>query len=256
MMFLKEKRDGNIKGRACSDGRKQCKTAAPGDMVSLTVTVESVMITATVEAHEGRDVAVVDFPGAFLSADMDEEVIMTLRGRLAELMVKTARTYTENTLAWILTIDQSCTCYCRNHYMDSSEAPCYSIRNSSRTLIGRVSSSTGTMLKGIYGDMKVSRGKVHDYLGMTLDYTKKGEVKLTTIDYMKGVIEDFPEVITGVQKTCSGCSHIRAGSYWTKSGSGIPAHHRTTDVRLIKGTEGHTMCRRIPNNEGQVPRRG
>jgi hypothetical protein len=49
--------------------------------------------------------------------------------------------------------------------------------------------------------MKVSRGKVHDYLGMTLDYSKKGEVKVMMIDYMKGVIEDFPEVITGVAAT-------------------------------------------------------
>jgi hypothetical protein len=56
-------------------------------------------------------------------------------------------------------------------------------------------------LKGIYGDMKVSRGKVHDYLGMTLDYSKRGEVKVTTIDYMKGVIENFPEVITVVAAT-------------------------------------------------------
>jgi hypothetical protein len=51
-------------------------------------------------------------------------------------------------------------------------------------------------LKGIYRDMKVSRGKVHDYLGMPLDYYKKGEVKVTRIDYMKGVIEDFPDIIT------------------------------------------------------------
>jgi hypothetical protein len=32
-----------------------------------------------------------------------------------------------------------------------------------------------TWLKSIYGeDMRVSRSKVHDYLGMTLDFTKKG----------------------------------------------------------------------------------
>jgi hypothetical protein len=36
---------------------------------------------------------------------------------------------------------------------------------------------------------------------MTLDYTKKGEVKVTMIDYMKGVIEDFHEVITGRSST-------------------------------------------------------
>jgi hypothetical protein len=35
------------------------------------------------------DVAVVDAPGAFLSAGMDEEVIMMLRGLLAELTVNT-----------------------------------------------------------------------------------------------------------------------------------------------------------------------
>jgi hypothetical protein len=48
-------------------------------------------------------------------------------------------------------------------------------------------------LKSIYGeDMRVSRGRVHDYLGMTLDFTKKGEVKVTMIDYLKKVISDFP----------------------------------------------------------------
>jgi hypothetical protein len=53
-------------------------------------------------------------------------------------------------------------------------------------------------LKGIYGDnMHVSRGLVHEYLGMTLDYTVKGEVKITMVDYLKGVIRDFPEVIDG-----------------------------------------------------------
>jgi hypothetical protein len=87
-MFLKEKRDGTIKGRACADGRKKRENAVLGAATSPTVAVESLMITATIEAHEGRDVAVVDVPGAFLAADMDEYVLMTIKGRLAELMVK------------------------------------------------------------------------------------------------------------------------------------------------------------------------
>jgi nucleoside-triphosphatase THEP1 len=61
-----------------------------GDATSRTVALELVLITATIDAFEERDVAIVDVPGAFLSADMDEEVIMTIRGRLAELMVKAA----------------------------------------------------------------------------------------------------------------------------------------------------------------------
>jgi hypothetical protein len=40
--------------------------------------------------------------------------------------------------------------------------------------------------------MHVSRGLVHDYLGMTLDYSTKGEVKVTMVNYLKGVLNEFP----------------------------------------------------------------
>jgi hypothetical protein len=49
--------------------------------------------------------------------------------------------------------------------------------------------------------MHVSRGLVHEYLGMSLDYTVKGEVKITMVDYLEGVIGDFPEVIDGTAPT-------------------------------------------------------
>jgi hypothetical protein len=45
--------------------------------------------------------------------------------------------------------------------------------------------------------MRVTRGNQHDYLGMGLDYTIHGEVKVTMAEYLKGVIQEFPEVITG-----------------------------------------------------------
>jgi hypothetical protein len=61
-----------------------------------------------------------------------------------------------------------------------------------------------TWLKSIYGDnMHVSRGLVHDYLVMTLDYSTKGEVKVTMVDYLKGVLNDFPEVIEGSAHTAA-----------------------------------------------------
>jgi hypothetical protein len=90
LMFLKEKRDGYIKGRACADGRKQREGSTKSDATSPTVALESVLITATIDAFEKREVAIVDVPGAYLTADMDEEVFMCIRGKLAELMVKTA----------------------------------------------------------------------------------------------------------------------------------------------------------------------
>jgi hypothetical protein len=60
LMFLKEKQDGTIKGRTCADGRKQRETAEPGAATSPTVSLEYVLITSTIEAYEGREVAVVD----------------------------------------------------------------------------------------------------------------------------------------------------------------------------------------------------
>ena len=50
---------------------------------------EEVMITATIGALEGRDVAVVDIPGVYLSTEMDDKVHIVFRGTLAELMVDT-----------------------------------------------------------------------------------------------------------------------------------------------------------------------
>ena len=43
------------------------------------------LLTVVINTHRRRDVAVWDIPGAYLSDDMDEEVIMVLEGRLEEL---------------------------------------------------------------------------------------------------------------------------------------------------------------------------
>ena len=45
------------------------------------------MLTATIDALEGRDVAVVDIPGVYLSVDMDDEVHIVFRGTLADMIV-------------------------------------------------------------------------------------------------------------------------------------------------------------------------
>ena len=53
-------------------------------------------------------------------------------------------------------------------------------------------------LEKTYGDKKIgqvksTRGKVHEYLGMTLDFTNPGEVKIDMRDYVKKMVRDFPE---------------------------------------------------------------
>lgn len=89
-MFLKEKRCGKVKGQACANGRKQWSEWTKEDSISPTVATKSVMLTAMIEAHEERKVACYNIPGAFLHADLGEDVIMVLKGQLAELMVQVA----------------------------------------------------------------------------------------------------------------------------------------------------------------------
>ena len=46
------------------------------------------MMSCIIDVKENRYVAVADIPGAFLHADMDEELYMLLKGKIAKLIVK------------------------------------------------------------------------------------------------------------------------------------------------------------------------
>ena len=47
------------------------------------------------------------------------------------------------------------------------------------------------------GKMKINRGKIHEYLGMTLDFSVSGEVKITMTPYICEVIDDFSKYDPG-----------------------------------------------------------
>ena len=87
LMFLKEKRGGSIKGRGVANKRKQQDKIEPNNATSLTFSAEAVMLTATINALEGIDVALLDITGAYLSEDMDDELHVVFRGTLADMMV-------------------------------------------------------------------------------------------------------------------------------------------------------------------------
>jgi hypothetical protein len=90
LLFLKEKRTGDIKGRACINGAPQRSYISKEDAASPTVSMESTFITASIVAHERRVVRCYDIPSAFVNTDVDEEVIMVLKGDLAEMMIQVA----------------------------------------------------------------------------------------------------------------------------------------------------------------------
>ena len=45
---------------------------------------------------------------------------------------------------------------------------------------------------GSIGKVKVKRGKIHEYLGMKLDYSKPGQVSVNMRDYVRSMVAAFP----------------------------------------------------------------
>ena len=85
MLFITEKRNGDVKARNVAIVRKQ-RTYDRYDKSngsSPTVNTER-----AVDTHERMSVAMLDIQNAFLHAEKNEYVFMLLRGKLAELLVK------------------------------------------------------------------------------------------------------------------------------------------------------------------------
>jgi len=87
-MFLKEKRTGEVKGICCADGRPQRDYMMKEENSAPTVSIEALLLSCVIDAMERRDAAIVDIPGAFMQANMDDVVHLKMEGRLAELLVK------------------------------------------------------------------------------------------------------------------------------------------------------------------------
>ena len=49
--------------------------------------------------------------------------------------------------------------------------------------------------------MHRSRGKIQDYLEMWLDYSILGELRISMEEYLRGVLDNFPEGITETLET-------------------------------------------------------
>ena len=87
LMFLKRKRCGRIKARGCADGRPQRVYLTKADTSSPTVSIEGFMLSCVIDAKEGRSVATVDLPGAFLQTDQKGVVHVRLVGAMADLLL-------------------------------------------------------------------------------------------------------------------------------------------------------------------------
>ena len=55
--------------------------------------------------------------------------------------------------------------------------------------------------------LTITRGKIHDYLGMTLDFTKDGIVKIDMREYVEKVLGEMPDEMDGTATTPA-ASHL------------------------------------------------
>ncbi len=54
---------------------------------------------------------------------------------------------------------------------------------------------------GMEEPLTVTRGTIHDYLGMTLDYSRAGKVQITMYDYIERMLDELPAEMDGIAAT-------------------------------------------------------
>ena len=198
---------------------------------------ESVFLTAVIDALEGRDVAVLDVPGAFMQADMDKLVHVRFTGKMVDLLleidqnmygpcvtkegketvmyvellkalygtVRAAQLFweklTKKLLEWGFTPNQYDPCVMNKTIANTQLTVAWHVDD---LKVSHVNSKVVDQfimdMEGEFGKetpLNQSRGKMHDYLGMTLDFTIPGEVTITMVDYIKGVLYDAPKEMRG-----------------------------------------------------------
>ena len=92
LLFLAEKQNGTIKGRQVYNGKPTQEWLSKEDAASPTVSLESIMLLAAIDAHKKRDNMTVDIPNAFIQmpleqSDGNKQTIMKITGVLVDMLV-------------------------------------------------------------------------------------------------------------------------------------------------------------------------
>jgi hypothetical protein len=90
-LFLKQKKDVTVKGRAVAGGNKQCDYISNEDVSSPTAATESILLISVIAVEEKRDMTMVDILNAFIQMTVEREedkVIINVRGYLVDVLCK------------------------------------------------------------------------------------------------------------------------------------------------------------------------
>eukprot|EP00804_Cyclotella_cryptica_P018943 CCRYP_006454-RA/>CCRYP_006454-RA protein AED:0.42 eAED:0.42 QI:0/0/0/1/0/0/3/0/250 len=153
-----------------------------------------------------------DIPGAFLHAETDEMVHMLLRGELAELVVKvdpaqywpyiTKNVQGESIMFMKMQkemhgmLRSSLLFY--QKLVEDLKTFCFELNPYDPCVANKMVNGEQMILTWhIYGNqITVNRGKYHDYLGMYLDYSVVGKLRVSMIKYVDKILNEFQQTIT------------------------------------------------------------
>ena len=239
-MFLKRKQCG--KGRGCADGRKQRAYIAKEEATAPTVSTEAVFLTTIIDALENREVAVLDVPGAFMQADIDELVHVRFTGEMVNMLLHidydkykdyvmterddkvmymellkalygtlcAARLFWEKLSkqlidAWGFTPNKYNDCVVNKTINGHQMTVVWHVDNLKVSHVDKkeVDKFIKQMEEEFRTDapLSISCGKVHDYLGMNLDFHVEGEVWIDMEHYIDMTLHDAPKDMEGVSST-------------------------------------------------------
>ena len=230
-MFLKEKfhPDGSLKklkARLVAGGNMQDRSLYDENSISSpTASVPAVLIVSALGADQGQIITSIDFPGAYLNADIGEAIIyMTLdpnvsriycdlfpeakrflskNGRITVRLLKALYGCLESGRLWFNNLVQALLEY---GFVQNRKDPCiFNLFISSDVCLTvclyvddlLVVSPTECVLNDFisflrhrYKDLTINRGKTHNYLGMNMEFGARC-VRVSMDSHVKDVIQSY-----------------------------------------------------------------
>jgi hypothetical protein len=258
------------------------------DSVSSTTALQSIMLTAVIDAHEECNVMTCNIQNAFIQAlmpevkDGDERVMMEITGVLVDMLVKLNPelygpyvVYERNRQNKVLYIQVMRAIYGMleaailwyKKFRGELEQKGFKFnpydpwvanrteKGSQHTLhfhvddlkpshkVSKVNDQFDKWLQenyGEHGEVAIHRSKKHDYLGMEIDFSKKGKVKIGMTDYVERMLEVFPEKIKSTDTAVTPASD---GSF--NEGQGKKLNEERADAYHTMVAKALFLCKRV-----------
>ena len=229
-MFLKEKFDSvgkllKLKARLVAGGNQQDKSIYTSDQISSpTVSTTSFFTLAAISAAENRHILTFDIGQAYLNANMEGEVYMVLDKLTASILIDidpSYKRYLEKNGSMLVKLTKAlygCVESAKlwyNHLKETLIKLGYTVNPVDICVFNRVSESgeqstvcfhvddgfascenledlklLEKQLRKEFKHVEIHHGKIHEYLGMKLDFTEKYTCHITMQAYIKRLIDD------------------------------------------------------------------